>query len=166
LCTPTDQTTPTGGTCPASTDGSDLLVPGPGPPVYSTFGQGTHTDDICPASSAVFGPQTTSTVQPFALCTPTGVTPVPPGHSFPGLGSARPPADGPGVVSGTPPVQATFGQVTHTGDIYSTSSDGAQGLPDVNCPADTHGTYGPLTSFTVQPFALSTPICVTPVPPD
>jgi len=159
-----DQSTPTGGTCPASTDGSDLLVPGPGPPVQTTFGQFTHTDDICPVSSAgaqgfpqpsdpgpvqaifhqsppsgvncpaaahgTYGPQTTSTVQPFALCTPTdgpgvvsgtppiqatydqstptgGTCPAPTDRSdqlVPGPGSARPPADGPGVVSGTPPV--------------------------------------------------------------
>jgi len=135
-----DESTPTG----AIAVSSDLSVSGPRsarppadapgvvfgtPPVQATYGQSTPTGGNCPASTD----GALMKISPKSVASTHGANGVDcpastdDALSIPGPACARPPADGPGELYGTLPVQAIFGRSTPTGGSSPASANGAQG---------------------------------------
>jgi len=118
-------------------------LPGPGcarPPAGVTCPSSTHGAH-CPLTaftghlSALFPEGHDQPFPPVNVLdesTPTIAIPVSSSYlSVPGPGSARPPAVAPGVVFGTPLLQATYDQPTPTGGNCPASTDDDQPFPPV-----------------------------------
>jgi len=134
------QSPPTGGICPASTDDAQVFTPVSPIAILATktahyvIGQPTPIGGDCPASTDGARGFTSDDLAASEL-------------SILGPGCARTPAYGPGVVFGTLPVQAIFGQSTPKGG---------------SCPASTNGAHGRTSYPADSDFSAPEPGCARP----